>query len=63
MNNSTVVFPLPLDVLAPFTAAAGAPRPGEEASGDGTAPPPGELPEGAAPAVLAEREGEPRFVS
>jgi regulator of protease activity HflC (stomatin/prohibitin superfamily) len=34
-QNSTVVFPLPLDVLRPFLDAARAPAPGAKANGDG----------------------------
>jgi regulator of protease activity HflC (stomatin/prohibitin superfamily) len=58
MNNSTVVFPLPLDIVAPFTEALRSVQKGnEEARPDASldAGSPGELPEGAPRYERAQR--------
>jgi regulator of protease activity HflC (stomatin/prohibitin superfamily) len=51
-QNSTIVFPVPIDLLRPVLEATGKAAPAEQASPDGEPPTDGELPESARPGEL-----------
>jgi regulator of protease activity HflC (stomatin/prohibitin superfamily) len=51
-QNSTIVFPIPIDLLGPLLEGSAKAAPAEQAAAGGELPTDGELPEGARPAEL-----------